>query len=132
MTTPSTPTGGGATPTTAGTAGTAGGTTGSTTTSTGDAAAGPTNAPAPEPTPEEEAVKVQIEEAETPAGKIVSYIGHCKRKTITSADWERLGITLDTVQWNALNGWKVDGSDWPDEALKYAEHMDKNLTVTEE
>lgn len=121
MTTPSTPTGGGATPSTAGT-----------TTSTGDAAAGETNAPAPEPTPEQEAVKVQIEEAETPKGKIVSYIGHCKRKTITSADWEALGITLDTVQWNALNGWKIDGSDWPDEALKYAEHMDKNLKVTEE
>lgn len=121
MTTPSTPTGGGATPTTAGT-----------TTSTGDAAAGETNAPAPEPTPEQEAVKAQIEEAETPKGKIVQYIGHCKRKTITSDDWSGLGITLDTVQWNALNGWKIDGSDWPDEALKYAEHMDKNLKVIEE
>ena len=122
------------TPTTGG-GGTTGGaaTTGATTTtSTGDAPAGETNAPAPEPTPEQEAVKTQIAEAETPKGKIVQYLGHCKRKTITSADWEGLGITLDTVQWNALNGWKVDGSDWPDEALKYAEHMDKNLKVIEE
>lgn len=61
---------------------------------------------------EEEADAEAEAEAETGPQKVVRYNGFSfEERSITRADWARVGVDHDTVTWDKSNDWRVPASD---------------------
>lgn len=62
--------------------------------------------------------------------RYVRYIGLSHRRMITSGDWRSVGITGDTVVWEAANGFALPLDAFTDDQIRKAIDPDDNLVIT--
>lgn len=62
--------------------------------------------------------------------RYVKYVGLSHRRMITAADWRSIGLTGDTVVWEARNGFAVPADQFSDEQMRKAIEPDQDLILT--
>jgi hypothetical protein len=62
-------------------------------------------------------------------GRYVKYIGPSHQRGITAQDWRRIGITADTVWWDARNGFAVPADQFSDDQMRKAIEPDDFFVV---
>lgn len=64
--------------------------------------------------------------------RYVRYIGLAHHRQISASDWRQIGISADTVVWNAFNGFAVPLDQFTDDQLRKAIEPDNSLVITGE
>lgn len=62
--------------------------------------------------------------------RYVKYVGLSHRRMITSGDWRSVGITGDTVVWEASNGFAVPLDQFTEDQIRKAIDTDDSLVIT--
>lgn len=62
--------------------------------------------------------------------RYVRYIGPSHSRGITASDWRSVGVTADTVFWNAQNGFAVPLDKFSDDQIRRAIDPDPMLVIT--
>lgn len=64
--------------------------------------------------------------------RYVKYVGLSHIRQITAQDWRQVGITADTVQWSARNGFAVPIDFFTDDQVKKVIEPDPGFVITGE
>ena len=64
--------------------------------------------------------------------RYVKYIGPSHIRQITARDWRSIGLTGDTVQWSAFNGFAVPLDSFNEDQIRKAIEPDSFLVITGE
>lgn len=62
--------------------------------------------------------------------RYVKYIGPSHIRQITAADWRSVGISADTVQWSAFNGFAVPADHFTEDQLRVAIDPDQFFVMS--
>jgi hypothetical protein len=64
--------------------------------------------------------------------RYVKYIGPAHIRQITAADWRSVGISAETVQWSAFNGFSVPMDHFSEDQMRKAIDPDQFFVLTAE
>lgn len=62
--------------------------------------------------------------------RYVKYVGLSHQRMITAHDWRSVGITAETVVWNAFNGFAVPADQFSDDQIRKAIDPDDGFVLT--